>query len=418
MSYWYLIPVLVVCVAFSAYFSASEIVFGAVNKIKLKRNADNGDKKAQKTLSVTDNYKESISTILVGNNLVNIAASSMATLLASEIWGADSGPTYAMLGMTVIILIFGEILPKTLSIKYSYKLSLLFTPLLLLLKSILKPIVFVVSKFVSALSKIWIPKKTEHTTDEELITIVDSIEETGGFDEKKGNLVRSAISFCDIEAYEIMIPRVDVVAMDIDDDVDVLYNDDSVYKYSRIPVYENNIDNIIGILPTKKVIRRRLRGEDVNVRELLYQPLFIHKTKYISDLLKDFKAAGTHIAVVMDEFGGTMGILTMEDILEELVGNIWDETDEVKDEFVESGDGVYTVDGDMNIYDLFDLVDYDYKDFECNYTTVGGLATEKLGGFPKNGEKFDFENLSFEILNAEPHRVLSVKVKVNDEESE
>lgn len=382
MTYWYLLPALAVCIVFSAFFSASEIVFGSVNRLHLNRNAEKGNKKASDALRLADNYGETISTILVGNNLVNICASSMASLVANELFGPVSGPTVAMLGMTVIILIFGEILPKTLSVKKSYKLSLAFAFPLNICKTVMKPVVFAVSQFVKKISFLWTSKNKEHTTDEELFTIVDAIEQNGGFDEKKGDLVRSAIDFREVEVHEIMIPRVDVVAMDINDDISSLYNNDVIYNYSSIPVYEGNIDEIIGVLPTKTLLRKINSGEKTDIRELLYQPIFVHKSKPASELLSEFRKQGVHIAVVVDEFGGMMGILTMEDILEELVGDIWDEMDIPREEYVESESGVYTVDGDMNIYDLFDLTDYDAKDFESDYNTVGGFALEKLGGMP------------------------------------
>ncbi|MEG1710230.1 MAG: hemolysin family protein [Clostridia bacterium] len=406
---------LLICITLSAFFSGSEIVYASVNKLKLKRAANNGDKKAKHALAAIESYAETISTILIGNNLVNIAASSMATVMAIKLWGNVNGPIYATLLMTMIILTFGEILPKTLALPHSYMLSKLFTPILDVFKFIFKPIVKVVTIMVNKLSVLWTPKETEHTTDEELITMVDSIEQEGVIDKKQSELIRSAIQFCDVEAYEIMTPRVDVQAFDIDDDIEKLFENQSIYNHARIPVYEDNIDNIIGVLNGKFLLRKRLIGEVItkqDIKRMLIEPLYVFKTKEASALLQEFKKNKTHMAIVTDEFGGTMGIITMEDILEEIVGDIWDETDEIEEEYIEQSNGEYVVDGDMNIYDFFELVGYDDKDFDSDYSTVGGWVTEILERFPIVDDTFTFDNLIVSVYDVEPHRVLSVKVKI------
>ena len=344
------IIILILLVLFSAFFSGSEIVYAKVNPLKLKKKAKKG-KSAKMALNIVDNYPIMLSTILVGNNLVNIAASSIATVVAMEVW-PQYGELIATLGMTVIILIFGEILPKTIFQTYNYTLSLLFAPILKFFYYLFKPVVWLFTKIINSLSKLWTPKEDIPTaTDEELINMVDEIEDEGYIDEDTGELIKSAIDFTDVDAYEIMQHRVDVFAFDIEDDVKKLINDENIFNFSRVPVYEGSMDEIIGVLSTRQLLIKLLKKEKIDnntIRSMLTQPLYIHKTKSVSSLLHDFKKTQTHIAVVKDEFGGTMGIVTLEDVLEELVGEIWDETDKVEEEYTKKNDNTYIVEGDIN----------------------------------------------------------------------
>ena len=417
------IILLVLLVLFSAFFSGSEIVYAKVNAIKLEKEAKNGKKKYQSALKLVNNYPALLSTILVGNNLVNIAASSIATVLAIDLW-PEYGATIATIGMTVIILIFGEILPKTIFQTYNYSLSIIFAPIMHFLNFIFKPIVFIFTKIVNFLSKMWTPKEEVPTaTDEELINMVDEIEDEGYIDEDTGDLIKSAIDFKDVDAYEIMQHRVDVFAFNIEDDVKELINDENIFNYSRVPVYEESMDNIIGVLSTKSLLIKLLKKEKIDtktIKSMLTQPLYIHKTKSVSSLLHEFKATHTHIAVVKDEYGGTMGIVTLEDVLEELVGEIWDETDKVEEELKQRDENTYVVDGDMNIYDLFETLEYENDEFDTEYTTVGGFITEKLDEFPKKNDFIIFENFKFTVLKVDDDgmRVEKVKVEVLEKEDD
>lgn len=414
-----LICFLVLLVILSAFFSGSEIVYTTVNGIKLKKSMEAGNKMAKKAKALADDYPTLLSTILVGNNLVNIAASSAATMLAISVWGETNGPVIAVVGMTFLVLTFGEILPKTILVKYCYKVSLIFAIPIKICQIIFTPIVVPVTFLVSKMSKLWTPKETAPTaTDEELITMVDEIEEEGFIDEDTGDLIRSAIDFTDSTVHEIMVPRVDIFAYDIEDDIDELIHDPNIFKYSRVPVYKDTIDNIVGVIKTKVLIRALLAKKTVNIDEAMTKPIFVHKTKSISSLLREFKKTHVHIAIVMDEFGGTLGLVTLEDILEELVGDIWDEMDTVEEEFEEKSEGEFIVDGDMNIYDFFELVEYDDKDFDSEYTTVGGWCTEVLERFPKDNDTFEFANLSVKILKVDGVRVEKVKVVVKETEED
>ena len=411
------IIILIILVLFSAFFSGSEIVYAKVNPLKLKKKAKSGKAKYKNALNIVDNYPVMLSTILVGNNLVNIAASSIATIVALEMW-PEYGELIATLGMTVIILIFGEILPKTIFQTYNYTLSLLFAPILKFFYYIFKPVVWLFSKIINSISKLWTPKEEAPTaTDEELINMVEEIEDEGYIDEDTGDLIKSAIDFTDVDAYEIMQHRVDVFAFDIEDDVKDLINDENIFNYSRVPVYEGSMDEIIGVLSTRQLLIKLLKKEKIDnniIRSMLTQPLYIHKTKSVSSLLHDFKKTQTHIAVVKDEFGGTMGIVTLEDVLEELVGEIWDETDKVEEEYTKKNDNTYIVEGDMNIYDLWEMLDYQNDEFDTEYTTVGGFCTEKLEKFPSVNDTFTFENFKFTILKVDEDgvRVEQVSVEV------
>ena len=401
---------LVVLIVFSAFFSGSEIAFAKVNKLRLKKAARR-DKKARMAYKLNENYPALIGTILVGNNLVNIAASSLATLLFSYIW-PQNGALIATLVMTASILVFGEILPKTILSKYAFSSSKKMSYPLYVLEIIFFPIVWSVNKLIGLASKLWTPKeKTPTATDEELEVMADEIEEEGYIDEETHDLLRNAIDFVDVMAFEVMKPRVDIYAIDIEDNIYDLIKESDFFTYSRIPVYEETIDNIIGVVNTNEVLKLALGRKPIDLKGIMYQPIFVHKTKTLSSVLQEFKKEHIHIAVVIDEFGGTLGIVTMEDILEELVGDIWDETDTIEEEAVEASDGSVIVDGDMNIYDMLELVEVEDEEFESEYDTVAGWCTEMLEKFPSVGDTFTYQNLKVTIMQVDGVRCEKVKVE-------
>lgn len=416
-----LIVVIAILVIISAFASSSEIVYATVNKVKVEKAADNKNKKAIRAMKLIDNYPGLLATILTTNILVNVAISSISAVLATEIFGADSATVIATIFATLLVLTLGEIIPKTVSTRFSYKLCLFYATPLTILTVILKPIVFVSTKFTNLLSPIWTPKEKEVVTDEELITMVDEIEEDGFIDEETGDLVRNAIEFTDVTAHEIMKPRVDIFAFDIEDDIDTLINDVNIFTYSRIPVYRDTIDNIIGIINTKDLIKKLLNGDPINSKvfsEMITPPTYVHKTKAISAILKEFKKTHTHIAIVVDEFGGTLGLITLEDILEELVGDIWDETDTIEEDYTKKSEDEYVFDGDLNIYDFLDILEIGDKDFESEYVTVGGWCTEVLEKFPEVGDSFEYKNIKVTIQKVDGVRVEEVKVDIIDSEED
>lgn len=406
---------IVILIILSAFFSSCEIAYSSVNKIKLKKKVSDGNKEATKAMEIVNNYSEALSTILIGNNLVNIAVSSLATMVAVAYLGEEMGSLLATIVATIVVLIFGEILPKALANKFSLKLTLLYVKPFKICRIIFFPITFLVTKFVKLISKIWTPKNIEVSEiDEELNVITEELEEEGVIDEEDAELIISAIDFRDVTAHEIMIPRVDVFAIDIDDNQEDILKNEQIFRYSRVPVYEDTIDHVIGILNTTSLMKKILNGEQIDLRSMLIEPMYVHKTKHISNILTKFKATNQHLAIVADEFGGFMGILTIEDIVEELVGDIFDETDEVILDYKELGENIYEVDGDMNIYDFFELVDYDDRDFESEYTTVGGWCTDMLEKFPEVGDTFEFSNFTVTITEVEGMRVGKIKVEIQE----
>lgn len=411
---------LVILVALSSFFSGSEIVYAKVNQLRLKKMAEDGNIKAQRAWETAMNFPSLISTILIGNNLVNVATSSLATILFTNYY-SQIGAFYGGLIVTGVILLFGEIFPKVILVKYCTNASMLFNPIIKFFSVLFKPLVFVITNLIEFASPIWTPKEDEDeddTTGDELMNILEDVKESGYVDEDTVELVSQAIEFKDTTCQEILTPRVDVFAYDINSDLKELLDDENIFKYSRILVYDDRIDDIIGVLNTRKLILKALAKEKINIRSMLTKPLRVHKTKSLTSLLKEFKETGTHLAVVLDEFGGMLGIITLEDVLEEVVGDIWDEMDEIHEDVINKKGNVFTIDGDMNIEDMFDEIGYKEPDFESEYETVGGWCTEILDHFPKKGDKFSYNNLDVTILAVDDVRVLSIKVVVNEIEED
>jgi CBS domain containing-hemolysin-like protein len=416
-----LIILIVIFVALSAFFSGSEIAFASANKMRMKKEAEKGKKTAKLALYISENYTKSIAAILAGNNLVNIACASAATVLMTKHF--NNAETITTIGLTIIILIFGEIFPKIIASELADKIVYVIAWPLKIVMTMLSPIVYVVSALVNKLSPIWTPKETQpQVTQEELVNLIDAIEEEGVFTEKESELIKSAVEFTETTAKDILTPRVDMFAYDIDDDIKTLLKDKDTMSFSRVPVYKDRIDNIIGILSSKKLVKEMLVNPNVKVEDLLSPPMFVHMTRTVSSILKEFRRTRSHMAVVIDEFGGVMGIITLEDVIEEIVGEIYDESDEVETEFEETEDGIFTVDGGLNIYDLFNLIEYEPKDFESEYTTVGGWATEMLDKFPEVGDTFTHGRITLTVTEAQAMRVETVKVELapdpEDEDSE
>ncbi|MBR0143561.1 MAG: HlyC/CorC family transporter [Clostridia bacterium] len=409
------IVLIVLSILCSAFFSGSEIAFASANKFRLKKAAESGSRRARTADYVAEHFSLSLSTILVGNNLVNIIATSAATLLTLH-WLLPSRDIWVTAVMTLLILIFGEIIPKTLSNEYADGFALFFARPLRFCMILFYPVVRVVTWMIDGLSHIWKPKEEPNMTQDELYTALEEIEEEGVFTESESELIKSAIEFTDITAHEILIPRVDVVAFDIEDGLDALLESEDLLHFTRFPVYRETIDNIIGILSVKRLMKELVEKgrENIDLESLLYEPVFVHKTMAISAIIKKFRRAHAQMAVVVDEYGGTMGILTMEDIVEEIVGEIYDESDRsTEEEAVKRAADIFEVDGSMNVYDMFELVGFDPgDDFESEYNTAGGWATERLDRFPEPGDTFTYENLQVEVLEAQSFRVDKLLVTV------
>lgn len=401
---------ILVFIILSAFYSSAEIAFAKANAIRIRKLAEKGDKTAAKEQFINGNYTRSLSTLLIGNDLVNIAASSAATVICVSHLGEVTGQTVASVAMTLIIILFGETLPKIFASTVPDKLARMYANPLRFFMALFFPVVWVIDKFVGLISPIWTPKeKAPLVTAEELREMVDDIEDEGVFTKDEGHLIKSAIEFTDTTAMDILVPRVDVFAVDIENKE--LSITEEFYRYSRIPVYRGTIDNIIGILPAKKLLREIAAGNPYNIEELMYPPIFVHMTKTVSSIIDEFRKDRRQMAIVVDEYGGTMGILTMEDITEEIVGDIFDERDIVEDEIKKVGDNVYEVDGSMNVYDLFDELGWEPSGFETEYTTVGGWATEMLDKFPDAGDNFDYKRIKVTVLEAGSMRVEKLKIE-------
>ncbi|MBQ3064574.1 MAG: HlyC/CorC family transporter [Clostridia bacterium] len=398
---WWAYLVIVVMVCLSAYFSASEIAFNSANRMRLRRAADEGSRTARMAYNIAENFTMSLSTILVGNNLANIAVSTCSTLIIMDIFAPEMAGVASFIAtvlVTVVILIFGEIVPKVLSKQHADAVSRFVALPTRILTVLVSPIVLVVMGLLFVLRKIWGKDRDEDAptlTEEELSSVIETIEEEGVIDEEQGELLQSALEFHDITVEEIMTPRINMTALDIDDDeetVRALLSDAA--QFSRIPVYEDSIDNIIGVLSLNRYYKAAIDEESPDIRALLMKPCKLHKTMKLPAALARIRDAQVHLAIVIDEFGGTLGLVTMEDILEELVGDIWDDTDVIVLECAPTGENTWDVSGEMNIEDCFEEIGFHQpKDFACEYTTMGGWAVEMLEANPHVGDSFTYENL-------------------------
>ena len=409
--------IIVVCLIFSAFFSSSEIAFASANKIRLKRAAEEkGSLPAKLAYKIFENYESALATILVGNNLVNIASESVATVLVISLLGS-SNAWIATIAMTVIVLICGEIVPKVVVKTMPETFSTIFAIPLYALMIITKPIVVVVDWLIKLISPLWESGvDNSPISEEELEVILDTVEDEGVIDEEKYELLQSAFDFDEVQAYEIITPRVDMTAIDFDADREEILEIILDSVYTRIPVYKDTIDNIIGILHVNIVMRNLTEDPDIDIFDSLIEPVFVHKTMSLNDVLSNMRAQRSHLVVVTDEYGGVMGILTMEDVMEQLVGDIWDENDEIEPEVVELVDGSLEIDGDMRIEDFFDEVEFDDSDVDDDNATVGGFVVEQLGRYAEPGDKVDYENLSFTVLETDNRRIERLKVEVLPEE--
>lgn len=407
--YWIIIPILAI---FSAFFSMSDTVYGMVDQERLKKAIEEGNKNAKIALHLSTEYERSISTILFGNNIANIFASSLITAISVAI-NPEIGPTIGSICFTVFVIIFCEFIPKALAKRFNYSLALLFARPVHFFEILFFIFVFPISKLFSLIVKLFSKKaKEEDEIDEDVLSVmVDEIENDGLLEENEAEMVRSAIDLNDIQAFEIMTPRVDVFAINIEDKVEELLSNPELFVHSRIPVYEDTIDNIIGVISIKTLSKAILAKEKINIRSLMFKPLIIPRNHQILDLLSEFKSSRIHIAIVKDEYGGTEGIITMEDILEQIVGDIFDEMDEIEEELIITKEGKYIVDGGMNLDNFFEEIGYD-EEFETDYTTVSGFCQECLDRFAKVGDEFDFANYHFRVLEADEYTVEKLEVTV------
>lgn len=406
---------IVLCIIFSAYFSATETAFSSLNKTRLKTMIEKGNKRAELAYNLSENYDKLISTILIGNNIVNILGASLGTLLFVHIYG-DVGATISTAVITVLVLIFGEISPKSIAKDCPERFAMFSSPLISALIFVCTPLNFLFSLWKKMLSKLLRLEESAGMSSEELIMLVEEVQQEGSLDDDEGDLIKNAIEFNDRKAEDILTHRVDLEAVPADADKMEIAKVFSETKFSRLLIYEENVDNIVGVIHQKDFyVEGGITEKDI--KDITTPPLFIQKSEKINDLLKILQKHKSHIAVVVDEYGGTLGIVTMEDILEELVGEIWDEHDEVEEDFVEISETEFSVDGSVNIEDFCQYFDIAIE--ETDSISVGGWAMEMLGKVPDKDDAFEFENLVLTVSEVDSHRVTRIRVeKVEIEQTE
>ena len=412
---------IVLCLIGSAFFSASEMAYSSCSALRLENLEEEGSRPAKTARYILDHFDDTLSTILIGNNLVNIASSSLASVLLMLLLGTKAGEQYAWAStavMTAFVIICGETIPKITAKKNANRFALSFAYPVRVLMILLAPVVWIVVKLIHLLTLPF--KGTEEEEDpeaavEELQNIIETAEDEEVLDEERSELVRSAIDFSDIMASEVMTARVDVYAIDIEDDWEKIFAQVDESPYSRLPVYQESIDNIIGVLYLNHFLKALTETDHTDIRSLLMPPVYIYKTMKLPDVLNRLRKAKQHLAIVSDEYGGTLGVVSMEDVMEQIVGEIWDETDTVEQEVIRRAENEFELDGDMVIADFLELVGIREEDFEAESETVGGWTVEMFGEFPKVGDSFSYQNFDLSVLSMDGRRVEKVLVKLHED---
>lgn len=409
---------IVVLIAFSAFFSGSEIAFASVNTLRLQSKADKGSKPAQVAYYICQQYDKALCTILIGNNLVNIASSSLATVIALQLVG-DSGAIYATGVMTVLILTFGEIMPKIVAKDQSDGFVLLVSYPLRLLMLVTKPLVIAITWILDRIAKLWggTPEPDPMTADE-LMTMIETVEDEGVIDEDRSDLLQSAVSFGETTVEQVLTPRVDLVAIDLQDSREDILHTMETSRFSRIPVYEEDIDSIQGILYLNHAYRVLADAPDTPIRDLLLPAVFLHRSTRLPIAMRELRSRRLQMAVVLDDFGGTCGVVTLEDILEEIVGDIWDENDTIEEDFCQLDETHFRLSGSVSLDDLLWEADLEQFEDEFDSTTVGGWITELNGGFPTLGQELVWKNLRLKVDALDDRRVLQVSVEILPKQEE
>lgn len=414
----YSIIAMVVCIVFSGYFSATETAFTSLNRIRMKNMANDGNKRAREVMELSDNYDNLLSTILVGNNIVNIALSSIATVFFMSLY-PTYGATIATAVATIVVLIFGEISPKGLAKEHPEKFAMFSAPFIRVLTVFLTPVNWVFAQWKKVLAKVFNADGTRPITEEELLTMVEEAQTEGGIGEEQSELIQNAIEFNDLDAWDVLTPRVDIIAIEIDDTEEEVHQMFLESGFSRLPVYEGDLDNIVGVL-NQKDFHNFIRGGRASISEYVKPVIFVAGSMKIAQLLKKLQTVKTHIAIIVDEYGGTDGLVTMEDIIEELVGEIYDEHDAVEmQDIVQQQDGSYRVLCGTNIDKMFDFFDVEE---EVDATTVNGWVVLQIDKLPEVGDKFtyvaDYKQFDVVVTKADDRKSLEIHMNVTELEPE
>ena len=400
---------MVFCILMSAYFSATETAFSSLNKIRIKVLAESGNRRAQLTYRLSEDYDRLISTILIGNNIVNIAVASIGTLLFVKLYG-DIGATLSTVIVTVVVLIFGEITPKRVAKDFPEKFAMFSAPLIYLLIRVLKPINFLFSQWKKLVSRLLKTEEDAKMSQEELMLLLEEAQRDGSIDQDEGALLKNAVEFRDLKAEDILTPRVDLKAVSIEATKEEIAAVFAESHFSRLLVFDGDIDRIVGVVHQKDFYTGRGITEKA-LCEIISPPIFVRPMEKVNDLLKHLQAHKSHIAVVIDEYGGTMGVVTMEDILEELVGEIWDEHDVLEEAFVRLEDGTYLVEGDANFDDFCSF--FHIRD-EANSVSLGGWIMERTGKVAEKGDSFNYGPLHIHVQQVRHNRIEKVRVTVRE----
>lgn len=411
------IVLLIILIILSAFFSATETAFSSVNRIRLKNYADENRRGSKKAYFITENFDKALSTILVGNNIVNIAAASISTTVVTTLFPGNTGVLISTIVMTVVILIFGEVLPKSFAKENAESFSLSVSGVLFFLMKVLTPITYLFVLLKKGASLI-IKHKDESpsVTEEEIKVMIDLSEEEGVIDNKEKELVHRSLDFNDILVGEILTPRIDMIAIEVSQPIEEILNVFLEERFSRVPVYEEHIDNIIGVLSEREFLSYLVQGKEIIIRELIRDPFFVVRSMKISTLLPELQKTKTHMAIVVDEFGGTSGLITLEDILEEIVGEIWDEHDEKIKNIIQIDENNYEFSAEIPLDEFVKIMNIEEP--ESSYYTLGGWISESFERIPLVGEHFDYLNLTLTVNEVENRRIRKVGVRINNEEIE
>lgn len=403
--------IIIACVILSGFFSATETAFSSINRVRLKNQAEKGDKRAEQVLRLAEDYDSLLSTILVGNNIVNIGCTSLATILFVKLLGEEAGAGVSTLVTTVVVLIFGEISPKSIAKESPEAFARFAAPAISGLCMVLTPVNWLFGQWKKLLSRVFKTSGDQKITQEELVTIVEEAQQEGSIDSDEGTLLRSALNFHDLEVGDILTPRIDVEGISVDSTQDEAAQIFADTGFSRLPVYEESLDHIVGILYHKDFFNQ-IYGTGENIRSVIRPVVFVTESQKIDDLMQELKKRKLHIAVVLDEFGGTVGIVTLEDILEELVGEIWDEHDEVVQSIEQISEREYKISGRASVKKLFELLD---SNPDTEVSTVGGWVMEQLKRIPVEGDSFEYEGAKIIVLEMDEKRIELIRLILPEE---
>lgn len=407
-----------VLILFSGMFSATETAYSSSSKIRLKNLVNDGNKKASMALVILDDFDKFLTTILIGNNIVNIGAATISTLLFSSLLKGGEGPTVSTAVITIITLMFGEIAPKSLAKQAPEKFACTMVNLVQFFEFIFTPLTLIMSGWTWLVSHIVDIEQNDSDISDELITMVDEAERDGDLAEHESDLISAAIEFNDLDVKDVLTPRVDIVAVNITSSHEEIEKVFRLNSFSRLPVYENSVDNIVGVIHEKDFYELMYHNNKGPIRRIIKPVIYTSPNTQISTCMKQLQAAKLHMAVVLDEYGGTEGLITLEDIIEELVGEIWDEHDIVEDFYTKIDDDTWIVKGDAEIDDLIDRFDVEEEDDEFDFITVSGWAISELHHIPKVNETFDYKNLHVTITKADQRKVLEVKIEIRKKEED